>query len=73
MIFECEACGIKTSHDPMANKRVMPIGWRTHLVKGQRFLLCDGCGNESNFVGGISTKLKALLERRKGVKFDKND
>ena len=73
MKFECEACGVMTSHEPMASKHVMPTGWRMHVIKGQRFLLCDGCGDALNFVGGISPKLKKLLEGKKGIKFDKDD
>lgn len=60
--FECEACGRKTQHDVARGHA--PPGWRMKTIHGRVFLLCEACGHEGHFIGGLSPRLKGLLRGR---------
>ena len=74
--FKCEACGKITVHD-FATREPFPLGWFNHQINEQGnlnigdtkpYLLCESCGNEGHFIGGMSPSLKSLF-RRKGIHF----
>lgn len=62
MISECEACGNAQQHDP--NRGHVPPEWRMRRIQGRVFLLCDSCGHDGAFIGGLSPHLKGLLRGR---------
>lgn len=60
--FECDACGRTTKHD-VARGHVPP-GWRMKNIQGRVFQLCDSCGHEGHFIGGLSPLLRTQLRAR---------
>lgn len=60
--FECEACGRTKEHD--ISRGHVPTGWRMRPIQGRVFLLCESCGHEGHFIGGLSPRLTGLLRAR---------
>ncbi len=61
-IFECRACGRKQEHD--ASRGHVPPGWAIRRIGGRALTLCESCGHEGHFVGGLSPTLRDLLRTR---------
>lgn len=79
--FTCMACG-KTSTHNFANHEPFPIGWSNrhigeygNLIRGSGgtpYLLCEKCGSEGQFIGGISPSLRESFKKH-GVEFKEQD
>ena len=74
--FICSACGKTKRHD-FSNREPFPIGWFNRQIDeygnlakglGMPYLLCDACGNEGHFIGGMSPYLRDLFKKR-GIVF----
>jgi len=75
--FTCAACA-KTQPDGFAISASFPIGWFNRCLDkrgnltgsgGRAYLLCQSCGVEANFSGGMSPHLKSLFAER-GIYFE---
>jgi len=78
--FICSACGKTVTHD-FANREPYPLGWfNRHLDKygnlnqgeTRPYLLCESCGNEGHFIGGMSPYLRSLFEQQ-GIHFEERE
>ena len=64
MVHKCAACKCE-AEKPAGNDQspaTEPHGWFKRCIDAKDYVLCDVCGHQSHFRGGISPYLKDTLE-----------
>jgi hypothetical protein len=80
--YTCMSCGKTTEHSIIANHEPFPVGWHNRHIDeygnlnrgsgGKPYLLCESCGGEGAFIGGMSPSLRESF-RKRGIEFKEQD
>ena len=77
MLHRCAACACEleeleeVENKPIATSPpVLPTGWFLRCIDEVDYVLCDVCGNQSHFRGGISPYLMEALDLFDGAQCD---
>ena len=72
MVHICAACNCQADEINEAERvgASQPEGWFIRCIDDTDYLLCDICGHQSHFRGGISPYLMDMLELMEGARCD---
>jgi len=76
MVHQCAACKCELESEATENQQNtdpasdLPAGWYIRCIDSTDYVLCDVCGHQSHFCGGISPYLNDRLELMDGAQCD---
>lgn len=77
MVHKCAACKCELEAEPgienASQQSSLPQGWYNRIIDETDYVLCDVCGHQTHFCGGISPYLRDRLELMDGATCDLSD